>query len=78
MSTLDRLRPGQLGTIVDLEGDESTLRRLRELGLLPGAKVEAIGSAPLGDPLAFFIRGGRLALRSCDARRVLISASPAS
>ncbi|REJ92900.1 MAG: iron transporter [Planctomycetota bacterium] len=78
MSTLDSLRPGQTGTIVDLDGDEAELCRLREMGFLPGAIVEAIGSAPLGDPLAFFVRGSRLALRARDARKVRIATAPAA
>ena len=76
MSTLDLLQPGQCGTILDLDGEDTELCRLREMGLLPGATVEAIGSAPLGDPLAFFVRGARLALRTTDARKVRISPAP--
>lgn len=72
MSTLDSLTPGQTATIAALDGEGTHLQRLLEMGLLPGATVELIGRAPLGDPLAIHLRGGRLAVRKADARRIRV------
>lgn len=77
MPTLDTLSPGQQATIVELAGDDATARRLMELGLLPGEAIELLGRAPLGDPLAILVKGGRLAVRARDARRVQIAISGA-
>lgn len=75
--TLDALSPGGRATIRALAGEDGITRRLRELGFLPGVEVEMIGRAPLGDPLAVFVRGSRMALRRRDARRIQIGiASP--
>jgi ferrous iron transport protein A len=78
MSTLDTLTSGQCGTIVDLDGDDGITRRLMELGFLPGTMVEVIGFAPLGDPVAVFVRGGRIAIRLRDARRIRVNPATAS
>ena len=48
------------------------------MGLLPGEPVELIGRAPLGDPLAIFVRGSRLAVRKADARRIQIQPADAN
>jgi ferrous iron transport protein A len=42
------------------------------MGLLAGQPVRRSGTAPLGDPSIYFVRGFRLALRRSEARRVLI------
>ena len=72
MSSLDTLRPGHTAIISELDGADEAARRLMELGLLPGERIELIGRAPLGDPLAVLIRGTRVALRMRDARRIRI------
>jgi ferrous iron transport protein A len=78
MSTLDTLTVGQRGTIVALDGADAPARRVLEMGLLPGEPVELIGRAPLGDPLAIFVRGSRLAVRRADARRIQIQPADAN
>lgn len=78
MASLDSLQPGQPATIVELDGDDASTRRLMELGLLPGQPIQLVGRAPFGDPIACLIRGVRIAVRAVDARRVRIqSPSPA-
>lgn len=68
--TLDSLQPGQKASVVEITGDDAVAVRLMEMGLTEGEVVEFIGSAPLGDPLEFIIRGYRLSLRISEARRV--------
>jgi ferrous iron transport protein A len=43
-----------------------------EMGLTPGAEMVLMGSAPLGDPLEFEIRGYHLSLRRNEAARVTV------
>jgi hypothetical protein len=42
------------------------------MGLLAGQVVRRAGTAPLGDPSIYFVRGFRLALRRTEACRVLL------
>jgi len=57
----------------DKAGGASMLR-LREMGVLPGVRVTLVRVAPLGDPLAFRVRGSVLALRKSEAAQVLVEA----
>ncbi|MFQ7025812.1 MAG: FeoA family protein [Acutalibacteraceae bacterium] len=50
-------------------------RRLQDIGLIEGTKVECIQKSPSGDPIAFLIRGAVIALRTEDSSSVLMSLS---
>lgn len=77
MSTLDRLAPGDRGVITEILGVDAVSARLMEMGLLPGERVEVIGVAPFGDPVAIRVRGTRLAIRRGDASRIQLHAAMA-
>jgi Fe2+ transport system protein FeoA len=49
-----------------------SLTRLRELGLVPGATVEVIRRAPLGEPIEIRLRGSQLAMRNADAAFIAV------
>lgn len=72
-TTLDQLKPGERGRILEISGDDAVAVRLMEMGLTEGEDVEVIGHAPLGDPIEFAIRGYRLSLRAREAQRVAVS-----
>jgi ferrous iron transport protein A len=71
--TLDQLAVGQCAEIKDIAGRGAFRRRLLELGLLPGTAVVRTGQAPLGDPLAFRVRGAVFSLRRADAVTVTVA-----
>jgi ferrous iron transport protein A len=73
MRTLANLKTGESARIVDVTGDDAVAIRLMEMGLTEGEEIEFLGSAPLGDPLEFEIRGYRLSLRTSEAQRVVIA-----
>ena len=70
--TLAELSIGQLVTITEVTGEGSFRRRLMELGLVPGTRVELISVAPLGDPLELLVRGASLSIRRSEARGVSV------
>ena len=70
--TLASLAKGEAGVVADVTGDDALAARLMEMGLIPGESATFVGAAPLGDPLEFSLRGGRLSLRKAEAARVLI------
>ena len=47
-------------------------RRLLDIGLIPGTRVECIGKSPGGDPKAFLIRGAVIAIRAEDADGIAV------
>lgn len=65
--SLDRLEPGQHGVILRIELDSAAARRLMELGLVPGTRVEVLRRAPLGDPIELRLRDIHLSLRRSEA-----------
>jgi ferrous iron transport protein A len=71
--TLDRLRNGQRATVVSVKSRGLERRRLMDLGILPGTAVRVEMGNPLGDPIAYHVRGSVIALRNSQARNVEIS-----
>jgi Fe2+ transport system protein FeoA len=72
--TLAALPPGGRGAVLRLEGRPTLVQRLSEMGLVPGATVEVVRYAPLGDPIEVRVRGYALSLRRDDARAVRLAA----
>ena len=48
-------------------------RRMQDIGLIDGTRVECLGKAVSGDPAAYLIRGAVIALRSEDAEKIAVS-----
>lgn len=72
ITTLDLLRPGQSGRVVELSGAPALVQRLMELGVFEGEEVEYVATAPLGDPLELRVGGTRLSLRRAEARCISV------
>lgn len=64
---LREMARNQSGTIVSVKVAGELGRRLREMGLLPGARITIQGRAPLYDPVALRVLGGTLTLRNNEA-----------
>ena len=71
--TLDRLKVGQSGVVVNVDASGSMGRRLLELGLVPGRRAKVVRHAPLGDPIEVDLRSSLLSLRRYEAALVDIS-----
>lgn len=70
---LHRLSPGEGGLILTINAAPPIVRRLMELGLVPGTRVEMIRCAPLGDPMEVVIQGVHLSLRRSEASRIHVT-----
>ncbi len=70
--TLADLHIGQRGRVREVAGGDDVAIRLLEMGMTPGAEVELVGQAPLGDPLEFALRGYSLSVRRAEAALVAI------
>lgn len=58
-------------TALTMPGDER--RRLTELGLRHGVRVEVLRRAPFGGPVALRVGAGLLALRRLQTTQVLVA-----
>lgn len=77
---LSEIETGQVVQVVRIAGHSSFRRRLMELGLVPGTRVELVRVAPLGDPVELLVRGASLSIRKAEAGVVEVaraSAAPA-
>jgi len=70
MTSLAQLDRGQSAKVIQIGSQGDVGRRLLEMGITPGVEIRLIGSAPLGDPLEFELRGYRLCLRRNEAAQV--------
>lgn len=75
MTKLADLVVGDSGRVKVIEGIDAISVRLMEMGITPGVEMKLVGTAPLGDPLEFEVRGYRLSLRRSEAARVEIDPS---
>lgn len=71
--SLHELPLGGWGTVDSIQAEGITRRRMLDLGLVPGTRVEAIRKSPSGDPRAFRIRGAVIAFREEEASKILIN-----
>jgi len=70
---LDAAPRGSAFCVVRVTGDDAISDRLAACGVWQGAELECIAGAPFGGPLLFRIHGYRLALRRCEAARVVVA-----
>lgn len=73
--TLNTLPLGITARVVKVHGSNAISRRLMEMGVVPGAPITVIRSAPLGDPIQICLRNYHLALRRAEARAISVTVS---
>lgn len=69
---LNSLCPGETAFIKSLNSSGALRRRLLDMGLVEGTRVECLGVSPGGDPRAFLVRGAVLAIRCRDCGDIIV------
>jgi ferrous iron transport protein A len=69
---LSTLPPGSSARIASVDLASPAGQRLADLGFLPHTEIRVVRRAPLGDPVAYELRGYRLCLRRAEAGLVLV------
>jgi len=69
---LGELPVGSRARVTGVQGGGKHERRMLDMGFVPGAEVAVVRRAPLGDPVAYRIKGTAVALRREDAYAVLV------
>ncbi len=70
--SLSDLKTGETGIICGYQSRSLLANRLRELGLVRGARVTVKRASPFGDPIEITIRDYSLSLRKKDAGEILV------
>jgi len=65
--SLAALPLGGSAVVSCVRGERAVVRRLLEVGLVPGTKVTLRRVAPLGDPIELKVRNFALSIRRCEA-----------
>ncbi|MBN2108260.1 MAG: ferrous iron transport protein A [Deltaproteobacteria bacterium] len=69
---LRKMQVNQKGVIVAVRAKAELGRRIRDMGLVPGAVLAVTGRAPLKDPVALRLQGFTLTLRNNEADFIIV------
>lgn len=69
---LHTLPIGSSGKVKKIIAEGSSRRRMLDLGLILDTSVEVLRKSPIGDPIAYSIRGAVIALRSDEACKIFV------
>ncbi|MBN1467058.1 metal-dependent transcriptional regulator [candidate division KSB1 bacterium] len=69
---LGELLVGSRAQVVDIKGGGKHQRRMLDMGFVPGAEIDVMRRAPLGDPVEYRIKGTAVALRQIDADTIMV------
>lgn len=72
MKTLKTVNTGESVTVIKLEGEGATKRRIMDMGITKGSTLVVKKVAPLGDPIEITVRGYELSLRKADAEKIIV------
>lgn len=70
--TLDRLRVGETALLCRVDEGHPLCERLLDLGWTENTPIRCVRISPLGDPVAYSVRGSVIALRRSDGRGILV------
>ncbi|MEG6585134.1 FeoA family protein [Dendrosporobacter sp. 1207_IL3150] len=73
--TLSQLLPGEFGIVKKVNGGGAVTRRIVDMGVIAGTRIEVKKYAPLGDPIEVKLKGFNMSLRKSEAD--LIEVEPA-
>ena len=72
MTTLNKILTGEFAVVEAVDTALSLKQRLYDIGLVPGTKVKVVHQSPSGNPRAYLVRGSVIALRNCDAEKIIV------
>ena len=69
---LSDIKPGEYAKVLETGGEGALRQHLLDMGLTPGAALQVIKYAPMGDPLELRIHGYELTLRLSEAECIQV------
>lgn len=69
---LSDLEPGDTCKVTHVGGSGGDRRRMMDMGIVRGSRIEVVRKAPMGDPVEFLLRGYNLTLRKHEAEVVRV------
>lgn len=69
---LSELKPKESGEVKRISGEGTLHRRLLDMGIIKGTRIEVVKVAPLGDPVDVKVKGYHLSLRKTEAAQIFV------
>lgn len=70
--TLYDLKIGETALVIDINTEICLKQRLRDIGLIKNSRIKLLHISPSGNPRAYLIKGSVIALRNCDAQKIIV------
>jgi ferrous iron transport protein A len=70
---LDTVKPPARCRIVAVPARGVFRKRLLAMGIVPGADIEVVRLAPMGDPVEYLVKGYHLSLRKDEAQYISVT-----
>ncbi|HSW57006.1 MAG TPA: metal-dependent transcriptional regulator [Dehalococcoidales bacterium] len=70
--SVSSMKEKQEGTVAFIRGDDKSLKRLQDLGFIPGTRIKVVRMAPLKGPVEISLRGSKIALGEKVACNVFV------
>lgn len=71
-NTLNEVRLSEEVIINKINCNENIKRRILDLGMIEGTKIKPVFKSPLGDPIAYEVRGSLISLREEESSNIEI------
>ncbi len=72
ITSLDRLPINNNAKILNVECENNLKRRLLDLGLINGTNIKSVFKSPMGNPVAYLVKGSTIAIRKEDSKYITI------
>ena len=72
MKNISNLKINEVGVVKKVTASGEFRRRIIDMGVIPGAKIKMIKSAPFGDPIQIKIHGYNLSIRKSETEKIEI------
>lgn len=72
MKSLRDVKMGTEAKVNSVECEEGIKRRILDLGIIKGTKIKPVFKSPLGDPVAYEVRGSLISLREEESRKIQV------
>lgn len=69
---LSKAKIGKNYSVISIRLNKSEKKRMLDLGIIPKTNIKILQKSPMGDPIAYFIRGTVIALREEYTRKIIV------
>lgn len=69
---LSKAKVGKNYSVISIRLNKYEKKRILDLGIIPKTHIKVLQKSPMGDPIAYFIRGTVIALREEYTKKIIV------